>query len=193
MSRLRLAAAAAALAVAGCAMLEPRGEDAARKPATPFDLSGRVVVSYDGGAFSSGLRWEHGSQRDEMWLLTPLGQALAHIVNEENGATFTAADQKQYRAASVENLTRQALGWELPLARLQFWVRGEIAPGSPPTAVERDAEERLTMLEQDGWRVSFVHYPRDEHGGLPRSLALAQGSQRMRLVIDGWRTEALTR
>jgi outer membrane biogenesis lipoprotein LolB len=56
--------------------------------------------------------------------------------------------------------------------------------------MERDAEQRLTLVEQDGWRVALVHYPREEHGGLPRSLALAQGNQKIRLVIDGWRAEA---
>ena len=188
---MKIAALAAVLALAGCAALQPGERDAASQPAPPFDLSGRMVVSYDGGAFSSGLRWRHGLEGDEMWLLTPLGQALAHIRNEANNATFTAADQKQYQASSVESLTRQALGWELPLGRLQFWVRGEVAPGGPPTAVERDGEQRLTLLEQDGWRIVFANYPREEHGGLPRSLALTRGDQKIRLVIDGWRAEAV--
>lgn len=185
----RTVALAAALGVAACATLPP---DAREPPQTStlFDLSGRVLVSYDGRSFSSGLRWQHGAQRDEIWLLTPVGQGLAHIVNEVGGATFTGADQTRYHSRNVESLTRQALGWELPLSRLQYWVRGEIAPGSAPDAVSRDANQRLVHLEQDGWRIAFVHYPLEEHDGLPRRLELVRGPSEIRLVIDGWRRDA---
>jgi len=186
MTRLKSCAAlAAATLVAACAVLAPTGE----RPGGPgpFDLIGRVAVSYDGRAFSSSVRWQHSQERDEIWLLTPVGQTLAHIVGDAEGATLTGADQKQYRAASVESLTRHALGWELPLTRLTWWVRGEIAPGVTPQGVERDERARLTALNQDGWRIAFVYYPPQEHGGLPRRLELASGASEIRLLIDGWR------
>lgn len=188
MSRLSIAALAVTLTVAACATLTDRG--ALPRAPEPFDLSGRVLVGYDGRAFSSSLRWQHLAERDEIWLLTPLGQALAHIVDSADGATFTGADRKQFHGASVEGLTRQALGWELPLNRLQYWVRGEIVPGSMPQGVERDAEQRLTSLVQDEWHITIAHYPRDEHAGLPRRLELRRSNnETIRLVIDGWRRE----
>lgn len=174
-------ALAAVLTVAACAALGP----APTSP--PFDILGRVLVSHEGRAFSSGLRWQHRPAQDEIMLLTPVGQALAHIVHGAEGATLTAADQRRYHATSVESLTRQALGWELPLARLTYWVRGEAAPGSAPTVLERDDSARVVRLEQDGWRIAFVNYARDEHGGRPRRLDLYRGTQRIRLVIDEWR------
>ena len=162
-------------------------------PTTPFDLSGRVLVRYDGRAFSSGLRWEHAPGRDEIWLLSPVGSALAHIVDDGDGAILTAADERQYRAASVENLTRQALGWELPVARLKYWLRGEVAPGSPPDAIVRGDDQRITQLEQAGWRIALTYYPAQEYGGLPRRLELVRGSHEIRLVIDTWRDPVTTR
>jgi len=190
MNRLRTwCALGVAVAVAACATLAPDSRiPPAASPA--FDLSGRVLASYDGRAFSSGVRWQHAPGRDEIWLLSPVGQTLAYIVSEPDGATLTAADQKQYRAASVERLTRQALGWELPLALLQHWVLGQPAPSSAPDAAGRDADERLVALTQDGWRIAFVNYPRAEHGGLPRRLDLSGGAYEIRLVIDGWRRDS---
>lgn len=189
--RLRAAALFATLAVAACTtLLPPDAGGPGKASPTPFDLSGRVLVSFEGRAFTSGLRWQHGPGRDEIWLLTPIGQTLAHILSEAGGATLSGADQRQYRATSVDSLTRQALGWELPLAGLQYWVRGEIAPGSAPGAVERDANQRLIRLEQHGWRIVFAHYPLEEHDGLPRRLDLARNDHEIRLVIDGWRRNA---
>jgi outer membrane lipoprotein LolB len=183
MTRSRIAAFAAALALAACATLglPPRAP-------LPFDLSGRVLVSHDGRAFSSGLRWQHLPQQDELWLLTPLGQAVAHILSSDAGATVTGLDRKQYTGADVEALTRQALGWELPLTRLQYWVRGEAAPGSVPTESQRDARGRLVSFIQNDWRIRLQHYPQEEHGGLPRRVELDRdGNESIRLVIDDWR------
>ena len=192
MSRSSIVALAAAFTVAACATLVPDGGPP-RAP-QPFDLSGRVLVSYEGRAFSSNLRWQHLPERDEIWLLTPLGQALAHIASAADGATFTGADHKQYRGAGVEGLTRQALGWELPLTRLQYWVRGEIAPDSAPQGVARDDAGRLTQFAQDEWQISIAHYPPHENEGLPRRLELRRGAdQTIRLVIDAWRRELAER
>jgi outer membrane lipoprotein LolB len=174
---------AAMLALAACASLPL----APRDP-TPFDLLGRAFVTYSGGAVTANLRWEHGTQQDEIWLMTPTGQTLAHIADSGDGAVLTRADQQQYRAANVETLTRNALGWPLPLGLLQYWVRGMPAPGAPPGAVERDAANRLLALTQSGWRVAFAWHPPDsEHAGLVRRVDLKDGANEIRFVIDTWR------
>ncbi len=179
----------AATTLVGCALI------AQAPPASSgvaFDIVGRVAVNYEGRAFSSNLRWQHAPGREEVWLLTPLGQTVAHILSDADGATLTAPDKQAYHAASVEDLTRRALGWELPLARLTWWARGEPVPDAAPASAARDDRSRLTALEQDGWRIAFVNYPPGEHGGLPRRLDLRSGSQEIRFLIDGWRDTAAT-
>src|SRR5262249_28590042 len=123
--------------------------------AAPFDLLGRILVNYSGQAFSSNVRWLHAADRDEIWLLTPTGQALAYIIQDANGALLTGADQKQYSAVRVEALTRQALGWEFPLTSLQHWVRGVPVPGLEAGVSERDANGRVSALTQDGWHIAY--------------------------------------
>lgn len=190
MSLFRTCAALAAAAVlAGCAALEPSPPPA--PPAPAFELIGRVAVSYDGRAFSSGMRWQHTAERDELWLLTPAGQALAHIVGDADGATFTGSDRSQYRADDIGSLIRRALGWEMPVTRLAWWVQGELAPGAVVQAVERDEHGRLTVLAQDGWRIGYVYDPPEERGSPLRRLLLAGGSHEIRLVIDGWRQDSV--
>lgn len=179
----RVLAAAVALLFAGCAMLDP---GAGIPAAEPFDILGRVLASNDDRAFSAGFRWRHGAAENEIWLMSPVGQTLAHITDTSEGATLVAADQQEYRATSVESLTRQALGWPLPLARLQYWIRGEAVPGGAVTDTVRDARGRLSVLEQDGWRIRFG-YPENAEESRPRQLDLNQGAQRIRMVIDDWR------
>ena len=159
----------------------------APRASEPFDLLGRVLVTYSGGGVTANVRWTHDAARDEIWLMTPTGQTLAHIVDSPSGAVLTRADQQQYRAGSVEALTRQALGWALPLNLLQYWVRGAPAPGSAPTIVERGASERLAAFNQNGWRVALTHHTEGELAGKVRRVDLSDGPNEIRFVVDTWR------
>jgi outer membrane lipoprotein LolB len=156
----------------------------------PFDILGRFAVTYGDSNVSASLRWQHAAAQDQIWLMTPTGQTLAYIVDGPEGATLTRADQQQYRAGSVEALTQQALGWPLPLALLQYWVKGEPAPSSQPDSVARGAAG-VTSLTQNGWQVAFTYYGEGEAAGRVRRLELFDGSNRIRLVIDTWRDSTL--
>ena len=168
----------AAMLLAACATMQP----APRDP-QPFDLLGRVLVTYSGGAVTANVRWAHGAGRDEIWLMTPTGQTFAHIEDSASGAVLTRADQQQYRAGSVEALTRQGLGWSLPLNLLQYWVRAMPAPGTPPTAVKRGPDDRLLSFTQSGWRVALTYNDGDAAGTV-RRVDLNDGANEIRFVID---------
>lgn len=175
------------LGLNGCASLTSAPRIAR---AAPFDMLGRVLVSYDGRGLTANVRWLHASDADEIWLMTPTGQALAHVREDAEGAVITTADQTQYRAAHVESLTQRALGWELPITRLQYWLRGVPAPGGSAEITERDAAGKIRTLAQDGWRITYDYYAPGQNDGLPRRLELVGTNQTLRLVIDTWNPEA---
>ena len=171
------------------------GACAALLPATqgprsaPFDILGRVLVSYDTKAFNAHVRWWHGAEHDEIWLMTPTGQTLAHLREDGMGATITGTDQTQYHGSRVESLTQQALGWEFPLARLQHWVRGTPAPDPAAGIGERDSAGRITHMTQEGWRIRYDYHTAPEQNGLPRRIEITGTAQNIRLVIDDWRRD----
>ncbi len=182
MSRLRASVVfAALLGLAACASL---GERAA---VPDFDVLGRVFVGYEGPSFSSNLRWRHAGGDDQIWLMTPLGQTIAYIEDGVRGAALTSADQQQYHAASVESLTKRALGWELPLSQLRYWVRGEEVPGVPSHGVQRAADGQLLELAQAGWKITFTPPAASAGNRFPQRLQLTNGTQQIRLVVDEWR------
>lgn len=157
------------------------------KPAAAdFDILGRVLINGEGRAFSSGLRWRHDTTGDELWLMSPVGQTLAHIVADTAGAVLTTPDLLEYRERSVENLTRRALGWPLPLGGLRHWIRAVPIPDENPVVSNRDGSGRLQLLEQDGWSIRYS-YPDAPGAVLPRRIDLNRSGQQIRLVIDSWR------
>ena len=182
-ARVLAAACVAALLLGACAVapLAPRDPK-------PFDLLGRVLVTYSGGALAANSRWRHAAEQDELWLMTPTGQTLAHVVDSPAGAVLTRADQQKYEAQNVETLTRNALGWALPLSLMQYWVRGMPAPGEVETG-KTDANGPAS-LAQHGWRVDLAYYTDGEFAGRVHRLDMSDGANQIRFVIDTWRGSA---
>ncbi|BAN36424.1 outer-membrane lipoprotein lolB [Sulfuricella denitrificans skB26] len=178
----------------GCAALPvpPLELESAARPQSSsgaeglFRLSGRIAVSHNGESFSGSLRWSHAAEEDEIFILSPLGQGVARIVNNSAGASLETADGQSYRAADVESLTEEVLGWRLPARGLQYWVMGRSAPDSVAES-ELDDKRQLRALRQDGWRVDYLGYRMVQGTLLPAKLEVALDERlRVRLVIDDW-------
>lgn len=151
-----------------------------------FRLSGRIGVSHDGESFSGSLRWRHSAEEDEIFILSPLGQGIARIARNAGGVTLETAEGQGYRAADVESLTEEVLGWRLPARGLQYWVAGRPAPDGPAEG-ELDDSLLLRTLRQDGWRIDFLGYREVRGAILPAKLEMSLGEGlKVRLVIDAW-------
>lgn len=192
---MRALLACAALLAAGCVAPEsrpPAPEPIGSGVPRSFDLAGRVAVRHDDQAFSGNLRWEHVPGRDELWILTPLGQGVARIVREPGGARVTIQDQPEQRAVDVEALTERVLGWRLPLAGLEYWVLGVSAPDTP-ARIELDADGRISRIAQDGWTIDYLRRSEEFGVNLPTALALHRAGLEVRLSVHEWNLAAGTR
>ena len=170
------------IAIGGCAQLPwMGGSDGGTAEA--FEAQGRVYVRYGPRAFSGTLRWQHALERDEVWLGGPLGQTAAHIVRDYTGATLTTADQQEYRATSIEALTREGLGWSLPLADLSYYVLGKV-PEDATASAERDASGRLVRASRDGWSVRWVALNEGTSAQRPGRIELSKADVEIRFVVD---------
>lgn len=138
-------------------------------------------MRYQDRGFSSAVRWKQTQDRDEIWLTAPLGQTIAFLEADAGGATFTGADQRQFRAGSIESLTKSALGWRFPVAGMRFWVLGQPAAAMPLAAIERDEAGRILNFRQDEWRVAFSY---GNAGTQPSRLDVVGSDAEIRFVID---------
>jgi outer membrane lipoprotein LolB len=184
--RLCVLALWALLAVlAGCASTRPgQGLPASNASIDAFFLKGRVAVKIDDRGYTSGLRWRHSAARDSLRLLSPIGSVVGEIEADGQGATLTTADKKSYRSNDVQSLTREVLGWDLPLAGLRYWVTGRADPESPVQAQTRDDRQRLQSLTQNDWRIAYLEYFGDS--ALPARLSLANERLNLRLIVEHW-------
>lgn len=183
------AALSARTAVVSTVIIEPVVGTEGAGPAN-FGLIGRVSVKDEKQGFSGGIHWHHTDTGDEILLLSPLGQAVAQIQRNTEGIRLTTSEQKVYYAADVEDLTKQVLGWHLPLMGLQYWVQSMNSPATI-AAMDRDGDGRVVAIRQDDWEITYSSYfpPEQLQTARPRVLALNRGDLRIKLVIDQWKAD----
>lgn len=170
---------------AGCAT-PPAAPVAAVAPwSANWTLQGRIGIQTGEQSLSGNIRWRHRADMDEVLMTTPLGQGVARIVRDAAGVLLEVPNQPPRRAPDAESLTREALGYELPVAGLVWWVQGRPDPGSASEASHAPAG-RLTRLRQDGWVIDYLQYAADAR---PRKLVVARDGLEIRLVADSWQTE----
>lgn len=155
---------------------------------SPFTVSGRLAVKNRNDGFSGALRWRHTADGDEILILSALGQGIARIERRGNAYVLTTADQKTYEADSAESLTQQVLGWQLPLKGLIYWVQGRVSPASPHT-VNRTPLGDIASIEQDSWSIQYAEYEEVGTRRLPSRIEMANGTLRLRLIIDEWQPD----
>lgn len=179
------------LCLSGCALLEPAPPPVPTElnanPLEAFHLEGRISIKTESQSFSGGIDWSHRGLDDEILLSTPLGQGVAELRATAGGVTLTDNEGRQYQAADAEALLREHLGFQLPMRGLLHWLDARPRPDSPFT-LEADAEGRVGALLQDGWRIDYGRYSRQNDRWLPGRLFGQHGETlEFRLVVDSWR------
>ena len=177
-----------ALSLGGCASVPPTPR-AAVESALPanWTLQGRVGIQSGEQSLSGQIHWQHRAEMDEVLMTSPLGQGVARIVRNGEGVQLEVPNQPTRHARDAESLTREALGYALPVAGLVWWVQARPDPGSAFEAAH-DAAGRLAQLRQNGWVIDYLQYTADMPAR-PRKLVVAREGLEIRLVADSWQAE----
>lgn len=174
------------LLLTACAVAptSPGGASPSRAALNAFMMEGRFSLRNEDKNYAGRLSWRHEDGRDELLLSSPLGQGMAEIVSGPGGARLTASDGKVYSAVDVETLTRDVLGYPLPLTQLTDWVRGRWrdAEESAVDAQGRPLNQRAAM-----WRIEYG-YENDDPAAPPSRIFAERvgGGLELRLRIDEW-------
>ena len=179
-------------ACAGPATPPPRGEPwAARqerlRSLTAWHLSGRIGLRTELESWTLGLDWHQQGDRYRIRLSAPLGQGSAVLSGDGESVTLLSSrDPRPLHAGDAEALLRQALGWDLPVSGLRYWVLG-LPAGTGEAVLELDAAGRIRRLEEAGWEIDYRRYTRAGDLDLPAKLFLTRDGLEVRIVVQQWR------
>lgn len=169
-----------AAALAGCATTATQSPGAAPGAAQTtaayrdtVELSGRLQVSYqkDGqpNSMNGGFEWSQRPGQIDVAFLNPLKQTVATISVTPRQATLTEAGRAPRSAADIDALTRQALGWSLPVSGLRDWLQGYATDAAGKRFAATPANN--SVFTQDGWRLRFVSWQNGAGGAqMPKTI-----------------------
>ena len=188
-SAFRFLLPAAALMLAACAapLVQPGEPMPPRATVRDFSLEARFSVTQDAERHSGRLSWQHRGEGDELQIASPFGQTVAEISIGAGRARLVASDRRVFDAPDVQQLTREVLGYSLPINRLADWVLGRDGGSATTLRGARDQFGRPLAIEEDGWQISY-DYEQDGAEALPASVfATRAGGPELRLRIEEWR------
>lgn len=190
------AAAAALLALAGCATQPPHQPSTANATTslttqTNRAWHGRFAVQYNDqngqqrNAYGN-FDWRENGTTVTLRLLNPLGQTLAIVTSSPSQATLELPNRQPLTADNVGTLMQQALGFELPVEGLHYWLQPSVAPTSRArTTPDPQNPNRLSRIEQDGWTIDYVAYAEAPATGVKRvNLSRDNPPLTIKLVLD---------
>lgn len=166
-------AAASALAIAsaslgGCAGAQPMppetthaAPDTQRSMRETLAWQGRLAVQYEQNgkpqSLTANFSWLQETSQTRIQLSSPTGQILADIIVTPEFASYTQAGQVTRSFANIDQLTKELLGWPLPVAGLREWLQGfgVDAKGQRFIAI---AGQDQTWQTHDGWRIRYASW-----------------------------------
>ncbi|MBC8738635.1 lipoprotein localization protein LolB [Paraburkholderia sp. UCT31] len=189
-------AAAAVVALAGCASVKPQGPSTSNAATevtaqTSRSYQGRFAIQYNDqngqqrnayGNFS----WQETGDTVTLQLRNPLGQTLAIVTSSPASATLELPNRQPLTADNVSTLMQNALGFTLPVEGLRYWLQPSPAPTSR-AKTEKDPEQpsRLKQITQDGWTIDYVAYADAPATGVKRlNLSRSDPPLDIKLVLD---------
>lgn len=158
---------------------------------TSRSYQGRFAIQYNDqngqqrnayGNFS----WQETGDTVTLQLRNPLGQTLAIVTSSPASATLELPNRAPLTADNVSTLMQNALGFELPVEGLRYWLQPSPAPTSRATT-EKDPEQpsHLKQITQDGWTIDYVAYADAPATGVKRlNLSRSEPPLDIKLVLD---------
>jgi len=167
---MRFIALSLALLLGACALTpEPMPLPSLSSVPDAFEMSGRIAVRNGQQNEIAKLRWTHAKTSDRWVISSPIGNEVARISADANGALLEQAGVTPQRAPSFTALTQQLLGVALEPAELAAWLHG-----APPR-------------EAGGWTVTLDEQQAAGTVQVARAMTATRGDVRVRLVVDEYR------
>lgn len=167
-----------------CAIKSPRHD--ALPSLNQWQVKGRLAVRTEEQAFSGNLHWTKNKDKQEFNLFGPFGKLYAALKEDSNGAELYLDGKGKRLAVNADVLIKEALGVDLPLSFLFYWVQGRPIPKTPGE-FKLDSRGRLESLKFRDWNVEYHNYQYYGSRMLPSKIRIERPGQLLKLSLRDWK------
>ena len=133
MNLKQLSSIAALLLLAACAQpnLPQQNSWQAAEQVQDFSADGRLAVKVEGKGSYANFDWTYQNAVQTIDVNTPLGNTVGQLCQDSEGVLAVDSKGKVYQAETAEELSRQLLGFALPVQYLHIWADGRRVANAP--------------------------------------------------------------
>ncbi len=136
---------------------------------------------------SARLSWQQREERYQLAMDGPLGVGGMRIEGDDAQVQVESRGEHHVYTAAPEAVLAAALGYELPVRALRYWVLGLSAPQGGPAVWGVVPGVAVPTLRQAGWTVRYeAREARVAEVPLPTRLTLDRGDLSLRLLVEHW-------
>lgn len=152
---------------------------------TTWQVKGRIAVRTDDQAFSGNLFWTKAKDKQEFKLFGPFGKLYARLTEDGDGAKLYLDGAGERSGVNADSLIREALGIDLPLSFLFYWIQGRSIPKAPGE-YKVDSQGRMEELRFRDWTVDYHNYQYYGSRMLPSKIRIERPGQVLKLSLRDW-------
>jgi outer membrane lipoprotein LolB len=184
------------LMLTGCATVAPKHNglkkswkqrEQALNQLTKWQLSGKAAVKTPQESGSLAIEWtELAPNKFHLSLLGPLGSGAATLIAKPGLVSLSTSDGAHYTAVTLSQLLAKQRIVNIPVTYLTYWIRG-LPAATLAYQAQFDAQNRLSVLNQQGWQVRFLSYTTVANIDLPEKIEIHSRDLQFKIIIYQWR------
>lgn len=155
---------------------------------TRWGLSGKLGIRQPDAGASLGIVWDQDGNDYLVRVRGPLGQSAALVRGDERRVVVERAGESPLVGDDAGALVREALGWDIPVNALKFWIRGLPDPGLEVQSATYLEGGWFGELAQRDWHVELSRYREVDGLTLPGRIRARRDHVTLTLVVTRWRT-----
>lgn len=150
-------------------------------------LQGRVAFRSPEQSGSARLSWRQRAEHYHLSVDGPLGVGGMRIEGDDAQVQIESHGERHVYTAAPETVLAAALGYELPVRALRYWVLGLSDPQGGRAVWNVVPGAGVPTLRQAGWTVRYeAREARVAEVPLPTRLNLDRGDLSLRLLVEHW-------
>lgn len=147
---------------------------------------------------SAYINWDNEQDSAQLVLTNVLGISLANMSYDPQLATLNA-DGETYTDINPERLIARTTGWQIPIAQLQYWIKGIASPQQKQSVndVKYNEDGSLNNFTSqcpscDKWKITYSQYKtwqiKESEYRLPAAITLVNlnSQAQLKLRISQW-------
>ena len=159
---------------------------AAVKTLTKWNANAKVAIKVKQKTQSAKMHWQQQDESYKIEFSGPFGHAGPLLTGNGKSATLQIPKEAPIKGPNTSNLLQQRLGWQLPVENAKYWILGIPSPLSESKVTLKD--EKLAVLQQDGWNINYAKYQTVGDRQLPSKIIITRDDFRFLLIIYKWDT-----